>query len=319
MTKVKVCSFNARGIRCSRKRRKLFLFLHRRNYDVIFLQETHSTPQDTRYWLNEWGGRITFSHGTHQSLGTAVLFYPGFTVSLQSEIIDENGRYIILLLSIDNTEVCFVNIYGPNIDNRLPFYTVKNYLRNLNCNHIIWGGDFNFVMNTNLDKIGGIPRTNFLARSAVYNIMQDFSLLDIWRELNPKAKRYTWHSSIDKSIHCRLDFFLTSAHLKTSISNVQISPILGSDHDSVSLEILLGQKRGPGIWKLNTSFLHDAEYQGLIRQTISQTIRDNLNLNPSFLWENCKLNIRSASISFSSYKSNLRQQEERALLDSFFL
>ena len=75
-----------------------------------------------------------------------------------------------------------------------------------------------------------------------------------------------------------------------------ISPIFGSDHDSITIKILLGNPRGPGVWKLNTSLLSDDTYCEMIKNTVNDTVASNIEANPSLLCELCKLNIRSVSI-----------------------
>ena len=39
----------------------------------IFIQETYSSEENEKQWTNEWGGHITFSHGTKHSKGSAIL------------------------------------------------------------------------------------------------------------------------------------------------------------------------------------------------------------------------------------------------------
>ena len=90
-----VVLLNTRGLRETRKRRKLFHYLHNHNYDVIFLQESHSVLRDQCYWSNEWGGKIILSHGDVNSRGVSILFKPTFEFSLSNTLIDANGRFII--------------------------------------------------------------------------------------------------------------------------------------------------------------------------------------------------------------------------------
>ena len=72
-----IATYNVCGLRDSNKRRKIFHYLHQKNYNVIFLQDTHSTPAVERYWRAEWGGEIFYAHGSSESRGCAILFTRG--------------------------------------------------------------------------------------------------------------------------------------------------------------------------------------------------------------------------------------------------
>lgn len=74
MSHLKLLSFNVNGLRSSSKRRAIFKSLRITDADIIYLQETHSTPQDQKIWASEWGGRVLFSHGLSNSRGVAILF-----------------------------------------------------------------------------------------------------------------------------------------------------------------------------------------------------------------------------------------------------
>ena len=58
---LKFLSLNVRGINNFIKRQKLFTWS---KADIIFIQETYSSEENEKQWINEWGGHITFSHGT---------------------------------------------------------------------------------------------------------------------------------------------------------------------------------------------------------------------------------------------------------------
>lgn len=206
-------------------------------------------------------------------------------------------------------------MYGPNLDNCGIFAKINEHLKKIAFDVLVWGGDFNLVWNIVLDKKGEQPRTNFNVRSEVGRCIQAYNLIDIWRDRNPKTKRYTWHSNIDESIHCRLDFFLNSSHLKSCVLDTSISPIFGSDHESITLNVLIGHPRGPGVWKLNTSFLFDDNSCDLIRKTVNDTLLSKNGVDPSFLWELCKLHIRSVSIEYSKLQARIRKSEEICIFE----
>lgn len=67
-------SLNARGLRDNIKRKSIFLFCKGEKANFILLQETHSKPEDEKFWVNQWGDKIIFDHGSTKSAGLAILF-----------------------------------------------------------------------------------------------------------------------------------------------------------------------------------------------------------------------------------------------------
>ena len=108
------CSLNVRGINQTRKRRQLFRWLHNNKFDIIFLQETYSTKSIETVWKSEWGGDVYYSHGTNHSRGAMILFNPKLPIHVDDIIADENGRFLLLKVTVYDTEIQLCNIYSPN-------------------------------------------------------------------------------------------------------------------------------------------------------------------------------------------------------------
>ena len=71
----------------------------------------------------------------------------------------------------------------------------------LNVKKIIIGGDFNLVLDLEKDKRGGLARTHKNALKVIQDVSENLGLTDIWRLLNPEARRYTWRQN-QPTIHC---------------------------------------------------------------------------------------------------------------------
>ena len=72
-----------------------------------------------------------------------------------------------------------------------------------------------------------------------------------------------------------------------------------TDHSMISLSLGLTENiRGPGLWKLNTSFLSDEEYLKCIKNVILKTCDDykDKDVDDALLWEMIKLKARKSSI-----------------------
>ena len=210
----------------------------------------------------------------------------------------------------------WVNIYAPNDDCPQFFREIDSILDQFQCNKIIYGGDFNFVFNLVLDKKGGIKRTNFKARSEMRNFMEKRCLIDIWRNMNPSTKSYTWKSNGKPPILCRLDYFIITKTLKACIENCTISHGYRTDHSLISLVFNNNhEKTGKGYWKLNVSLLNDADYVNLVKKEINNIVKENSEADPGILWETIKCVVRGSTIRYSVKKARDRNKLQKSLED----
>ena len=95
--------------------------------------------------------------------------------------------------------------------------------------------------------------------------MENLDLIDAWRVLHPDSSRYTWRRR-KPEIQCRLDFFLVSQSLMCNVMHADILTGYKTDHSMIDIRIAVHlNPRGPGFWKLNTSFLNEIEYVNQIK------------------------------------------------------
>ena len=103
-------------------------------------------------------------------------------------------------------------------------------------------------------------RTHKNSLKVVQDVSENLELSDVWRVLNPEAKRYAWRQR-QPDIHCRLDFFLVSQSTLCNVTHADIAPGFKTDHSMITLILALHvNSRGKGFWKLNTSLLKDPRY-----------------------------------------------------------
>lgn len=57
---------------------------------------------------------------------------------------------------------------------------------------IIWGGNFNFIFDKELEASRGNPKLKLKSIESMKAINIDHDLCDIWRIRNPESKRFTW-------------------------------------------------------------------------------------------------------------------------------
>ena len=94
----------------------IYTWCKKKNIDIIFLQEIHSTKEVENQWRNEWGAEIIMSHGDSNSRGVAVLMKKGVEVIVHSKIMDPQGRFIILKVEFNGNLYVLINVYVPNKD-----------------------------------------------------------------------------------------------------------------------------------------------------------------------------------------------------------
>ena len=313
---VHMYSMNARGLGDHGKRVQVFSWLHNRPADIFFLQETHSTAFCEKKWKDDWGNNnIFFSHGTSNSTGVAILLSNNMDFKIMKEHHDDDGRVIILDVTINDDIMTIINIYGPNVDDPIFFDSINMIMRDFTCETIVIGGDFNCLQDVTIDKKGGRTQTHENSQRSIYRTMEEYDLIDIWRKKNPNVKRYTWRSNTNPPIMCRLDYFLISYSLYTQIEQCNISPGFKTDHSSIDVKIESSNDcRGRGFWKFNVSLLNDIEYVNKIKKCIHEVNTNCKYMNPDMLWDFLKCEIRTISIEYSINISKTRKKEESRLV-----
>ena len=153
---LRVGSMNCNGLGDKNNRKKVLTWLNKKTEDIIFLQETHSTLKLESNWKNNWEGDIYFSHGASNLTGVATLIKKNDDIKVVDTRTIFQGRVLLLEITYKNVNYCLVNNYSPNNDD-------QNFIENLfletlgrsRDDYLIMAGDWNTVLNDNLDKLGG--------------------------------------------------------------------------------------------------------------------------------------------------------------------
>ena len=147
----------------------------------------------------------------------------------------------------------------------------------LNVKKLLWEATLIWSWTVQKNKKGGNETTHRNPLKKVQNIANSLDLIDVCRTLNPDGKRFTWRRT-KPEVHCRLDYFMISSSLITAITNADILPGYRTDHSLITIHLAGNNNpRGPGFWKLNTSFQLDSEYIELIKKTIDEVAMENRN------------------------------------------
>ena len=332
---LRIASLNCRGLGEFTKRRDLFSYLRDKQFSIYLLQDTHFTPGIEDRITREWGYNAYFSSYRSNSRGVAILFNNNIDYKLIKMSKDTNGNLLVLHLSAFDKEFIVVNVYGPNADSP-DFYTkMEEMIAAMGpVDNIIIGGDWNFVMNFDVDCFNYRHRNNINACEKVNDIMHNFDLLDIWREQHPETRRYTWRRSAPCQ-QSRLDFFLISNVLVTYTKEVDIKPGYRTDHSLITISMKFGEEvKRNQFWKFNTSLLSDKTYLDQINEVIKETIdyyaafpynrktldtislEDiNFTIDDQLFLDVLLMNIRSKTISYASFRKRKFEEAEKNLVD----
>jgi exodeoxyribonuclease-3 len=270
---ISLISLNGNGLGEAKKRIKLIGWLkkfHNADNKIIFLQETHTTPKIVPLWNKEWNYRkIIYSHGTSGSKGVAIIFPTNMKYEIHNTILSQEGRYIAVIVTINETKFCLINGYAPNttkLQDQLKWLAeIQTILQeNMDTNFII-GGDLNDCFIPMLDRFRCKPGSGETEYVKAWKLLCDeFNLADFWRVLNPNTRCYTWRqgSSATRLKQSRLDYWLVSVHLMYELYSVDIKASTGSDHSLIDIDFynLESPDRGPSFWRFNASLLKDKAY-----------------------------------------------------------
>ena len=205
------------------------------------------------------------------------------------------------------------NIYAPNDQaNQLQFLQELNncIIEKTELTSLVVGGDWNCAL-TKKDKIGGAPW-----KPTILTTMEMFDLIDIQRVRHPKLRKFTYESKFLR-VKSRIDFFLIAKDLTVNIKKSEILPTIAPDHNAISISLTLPNEcpRGPGFWKFNNILLKDPQYIDKIRYTYTQARKYYGHLTDRKLfWEMIKMEIRSATITYSKNKSKSIRNREQELV-----
>ena len=335
-SKLQILSFNPNSIEKNPKRERVLKYLKKKEADVILLSDTRLSKEAETLVKEEWSGQAYFASFTSQARGVAILISKDSPIKVceDSIIRDKSGNMIVLNCEYENSTITLGCIYGPNNDNpdfyeEVLFPSVGRLQEN--SSFTIIGGDWNITLDQNLDTYGYNTVNNINAKEKVLEKISDYNLVDIFRELHPLDKRFTWRQFGGKK-RSRLDFFLLSTTLTPFVEEAEIAAGVESDHSMPTIDIDFSKfQRGRGFFRFNNTLANDKEYVDLINETIravtalyAEDVYDEkflkimkpeeqqkliLTINPQLFLETLLLEIRGKTIGYCSWKKKRCQND----------
>ena len=151
MSDLKTLSLNCRGLQGIKKRLQVFQHIKETKCDIYCLQDTHFLKKQFNTIYTQWNAECFLSCSTSNSRGVAILFSKSIEYKIYKNIVDDNGNYVILDLSVGEIRFTLVSLYGPNSDNPSFYETIFKIIENIGNDCFCICGDFNLVQDPSLD------------------------------------------------------------------------------------------------------------------------------------------------------------------------
>uniref|UniRef100_A0A8C1P1U4 exodeoxyribonuclease III n=1 Tax=Cyprinus carpio TaxID=7962 RepID=A0A8C1P1U4_CYPCA len=245
--------------------------VRRQKVDIAFIQESHLTDSEHSKLRRDWVGNVFYSS---KARGVALLINKHLNFKLNSVEKDKNGRFLFVDCEINRNKISLVNIYGPNYDDPLFFNNLIMKLATVGGQCVV-GGDFNLVLNPLLDR--SLPKTSLLSKAAtaLNQGMKDIGITDVWRNLNPNQRDFSFFSPTHNT-HSRIDMFLPTTRR----------------------------------WRFKNYMLKDPEFISYMTTNIEIFLDANSNSSShANIWEALKTYMRGQILSYSAHK--VKQIRER--------
>ena len=161
MMDLRLVSLNGRGLRSDSKRSQLLLYLQPHGIDICCLQETHFDSNFHEGILLR--GYLSFS-ACFDGCSRGVTWQVSRRLDASCALVlsDLAGRLCVLDITIKDKAFWLIGVYGPNVTSELPafFRRIGPYV--ISSKRVILVGDWNAVLDPNLDRGAISTGTNSL-------------------------------------------------------------------------------------------------------------------------------------------------------------
>ena len=329
-----VSSVNTRGLRNRDKMKDVLNYLYNSEGNIYCLQDTHWLSQENNI-SQFWDGEFIINGNKTNARGVAFLLKKNFEYKIINTLADQEGNTLTVdLILQQDFSIRIINLYAPNTDSPKYFDYINELVTNNPNDYLIICGDFNLILNPNLDCHNYQNINNPKARNKLLHTIQTQQLIDAFRYKYPSLQRYTWRRTKPFK-QARLDFFLVTDTLIDLATSVKTVPGYRTDHSMIKLHLNINPfTRGKGTWKFNCNLLQDIQYVNIINELIeNEKIQYALPIyNPSKIKEidnnelqftisdhlfldTLLMQIRGETIKYASKIKKKNQKAELELID----
>lgn len=288
------------------KRSKILGKMRKEGVGVALLQETHlSEKEHEKLKRNGFNQIFSSSNRTGHRRGVAVIISGKIVFEKLSVTSDKQGRYILIKGRLEGILVTILNVYAPPGSDWMFYRQMFDLITTEGEGTLIWGGDLNLRLNPQLDcSVSGMQKSKICKK--FMGLMAELGVIDVWRELNPTGRDYTYFSS-PHSVYSRIDYFLMYNKDRYRVKKCEFGMRDLSDHSPVYITLVMSRETKATLWRLNINTLKGERKEEFIKE-IQMYVRENDNgeVSPSVLWDACKAVIRGKLIAKSAYLKRLK-------------
>lgn len=304
---LKIVSFNVNGLLNPIKCSKVLAKMKKEQAHIVYLQETHLNNTEHEK-LQRMGFTYLFfsSYISRHRRGVAILISNKLHFEKTFEIKDTEGRFILVRGKIDGNPVTLLNVYAPPGSDISFFQKITTIMVTETRGLLICGGDLNIHLKPELDSSNRKTHDTKSLYKKVKILFEEVGLIDVWREVFPNRRDYTYYSA-PQSSYTRIDYFLTFGKDKDKIHSCGTGILDLSNHAPIYLAVNLNITWNT-TWKLNSSLLNDPSFKEEIRKEINLYLEiiDNEDVCPLILWDALK-----AVLKGENYSSSFTQEKTK--------
>ena len=229
---------------------------------------------------------------------------------------DPAGRLCVLDVTIKDKAFRLIGVYGPNVTSELPafFRRIEPYV--VPSKRVILVGDWNAVLDPNLDRGAISAGTNTLDARYFRDFVQRLDLVDKFRERHPNKIVWTWTGrGASAQLYSYLDRVLVKRVNLDYLGGPSFDSYKNSDHKLLCVSIRLDKARCrmSGYWKFNSSLLAEADFRNQLELTIKRELTGVIMGNR--WWANLKDSIRSFAADYGRRLKSARVAEQSSIKD----
>lgn len=149
---LKCITWNVRGLHSMARRHKIHAYLMRRGAHIAFLQETHLTQSEGRALQRRWRGQLYYTTFSAFAWGSLIWIRARVPFQLTQQLIDPDGRYVVVVGRLNGMDVTLGSIYDPNVEQAAFLERLSRQLAPCLTGPTLLGGDFNPIADVLLDR-----------------------------------------------------------------------------------------------------------------------------------------------------------------------
>ncbi len=297
-------------------------------YDIMFLQETHSTEAGSKQWHKDFQASKGFwDHGESNARGAGILINKNSEIEeIWNDEKNQEGRIKAIVVKWKKQNIGLISVYAPNISwgkkSEVEYIAFTEKLEKSiqeiknKSDQIVLGGDLNLVQ-SKWDLQGGVGVLNKKCIEAIQKCMGKNKLVDIYREKNKRITitTYVQYGISKEEKRRRLDYVYVSERIKDATKVISNKTITNTDHNLVMIQINYNdfKKKNNGLWRHNNLLNTDASFIEGLKEMIRSLDYESLTSKQA-MWEFTKYKIGQYSRDYSKRKAKERKEKEGKIL-----